>query len=241
MHPFTPVPRSTWRRRDLRERGTRGRRWPQRSALVLLSTLALVTTPIALSSAPEPTAPGDFAALLTLRDDDAAARSGARAPTSTEPTTAAPTTPPPAASSPSAPTAQAAPTAPETLAAPAAPPVPTVSEEIVTRTNAERTAAGLAPLAVSACGTEQAAARTALLVAEDRFEHDPLEPVLEACAARAVGENLALGYPTPLAVVAGWMGSEGHRANILNPTYTQIGVACTASPKGQLCAQVFLG
>ena len=67
------------------------------------------------------------------------------------------------------------------------------------------------------------------------------QPLLEACAARAVGENLALGYPTPLAVVAGWMGSDGHRANILNPTYTQIGVACTASPKGQLCAQVFLG
>lgn len=211
--------------------------------MVLLSTLALVTMPIALSSAPDPVAPGDFAALLTLRDDDPATRSGARAPTSTEPTTSAPTATAPATTPPATPPG-AAPTAatpPAASQAPAAAPAPTISDEIVTRTNAERTAAGLAPLAVSACGTEQAAARTALLVAEDRFEHDPLEPVLEACAARAVGENLALGYPTPLAVVAGWMGSEGHRANILNPTYTQIGVACTPSPKGQLCAQVFLG
>ncbi|KQY42808.1 hypothetical protein ASD18_17615 [Cellulomonas sp. Root137] len=198
-----------------------------------------------MSSAPDPIQPGDFAALLTLRDDDPATRSGVRAPASTSPTATAPATSAPPAAVP--PSASVAPTAPATSAAPVAPvapaqpPVPTVSDEIVTRTNAERAAVGLAPLAVSACGTEQAAARTALLVAEDRFEHDPLEPVLEACAARAVGENLALGYPTPLAVVAGWMGSDGHRANILNPTYTQIGVACTASPKGQLCAQVFLG
>jgi uncharacterized protein YkwD len=251
VHPFTPVPRERWHRRDLRQRTPGGRRWSRRSTLVLLCTLALVSTPVALTSGPDPLDPGDFASLLTVRDGDRATRSGARAPESATPTSAPPTTTAPpaeppadAASTPPAP--PAAPAAPPAQpAAPAAPPVqpaaPTVSDEIVTRTNAERTNAGLAPLAVSACGTEQATARTALLVAEDRFEHDPLEPVLAACAARAVGENLALGYPTPLAVVAGWMGSKGHRANILNPTYTQIGVACTPSPKGQLCAQVFLG
>ena len=113
-------------------------------------------------------------------------------------------------------------------------------EEIVTRTNEERVAAGLPALAVSDCATQQAVARTALLAAENRFEHDPLEPILEACAVRAVGENLALGYPTAVAVVAGWMGSDGHRANILNTTYTQIGVGCTEGPRGILCAQVFV-
>ena len=60
------------------------------------------------------------------------------------------------------------------------------------------------------------------------------------CAVRAVGENLALGYPTALAVVAGWMGSEGHRNNILSAKYTQIGVGCTEGPRGILCAQVFV-
>lgn len=38
------------------------------------------------------------------------------------------------------------------------------------------------------------------------------------------GENLAGGYDTPEAVVEGWMGSAGHRENILNPKYREIGV-----------------
>ncbi len=37
-------------------------------------------------------------------------------------------------------------------------------------------------------------------------------------------ENIAMGYPTPEAVMAGWMGSEGHRENILNPKMTEIGI-----------------
>ncbi|MDI1459500.1 CAP domain-containing protein [Catellatospora sp. KI3] len=32
----------------------------------------------------------------------------------------------------------------------------------------------------------------------------------------AAGENIAYGYPNPQSVVAAWMGSSGHRANILN-------------------------
>jgi len=222
VHPFTPVPHDLRQRRDLRERG-RGRRWPRTVALSVLTTLALVAAPVALGRAPERGSSSE-SGVQALRDQDPAARSGTRIPLSTAPATS--TTP--------------APTPTPTTVAPA-PTTPTVPEEIVTRTNDERAAAGLAPLTVSGCATEQATARTALLVAEDRFEHDPLEPVLAACDARAVGENLALGYPTPLAVVAGWMGSEGHRANILNPAYTQIGVACTTGAKGPLCAQVFVG
>ncbi|RHA37137.1 hypothetical protein D1825_17810 [Cellulomonas rhizosphaerae] len=114
-------------------------------------------------------------------------------------------------------------------------------DEIVTRTNAERTKAGLPALKVSSCAAKQAAARTKVLVEEDRFEHDPLGPIVEACGIGTVGENLALGYPTAKAVVAGWMGSAGHKANILGEQYTKIGVGCTKGPKGQLCAQVFLG
>lgn len=42
----------------------------------------------------------------------------------------------------------------------------------------------------------------------------------------ALGENLALGsYAGDAGVVAAWMASPGHRANILDPHYTQIGVA----------------
>ena len=41
---------------------------------------------------------------------------------------------------------------------------------------------------------------------------------------RTAGENIAKGYASPQAVVNGWMNSSGHRANILNASYTQIGV-----------------
>ena len=44
----------------------------------------------------------------------------------------------------------------------------------------------------------------------------------------ACGENIAAGYTTPEAVVAGWMDSEGHRANILSPDYCDIGVGYAA-------------
>ena len=41
---------------------------------------------------------------------------------------------------------------------------------------------------------------------------------------RSAGENIAKGYKSPAAVVDGWMNSSGHRANILNPSFTHIGV-----------------
>ena len=107
-------------------------------------------------------------------------------------------------------------------------------------TNEARRDAGLDPLDVSTCATDQAVSRSAVLVAEDRFEHDPLEPIVTACGRGSVGENLALGYPTARATVDGWLGSQGHRANLLGD-FTAIGVGCTDSDRGPLCAQVFLG
>ncbi len=41
---------------------------------------------------------------------------------------------------------------------------------------------------------------------------------------RTAGENIAAGQRTPESVVQGWMNSPGHRANILNENFTQIGV-----------------
>ena len=38
------------------------------------------------------------------------------------------------------------------------------------------------------------------------------------------GENIAYGYPTPVSVVNAWMNSPGHRANILNPSFCDLGV-----------------
>ncbi|MBC8560109.1 SafA/ExsA family spore coat assembly protein [Fumia xinanensis] len=56
---------------------------------------------------------------------------------------------------------------------------------------------------------------------------------------KTAGENIAYGYSTPEAVIKGWMNSEGHRKNILNPSFTQIGVGYVAS--GNYWTQMFIG
>jgi len=56
---------------------------------------------------------------------------------------------------------------------------------------------------------------------------------------RTAGENIAYGQSTPQAVVNAWMNSSGHRANILNPSYTQIGVGYVAN--GHYWTQLFIG
>jgi uncharacterized protein YkwD len=50
------------------------------------------------------------------------------------------------------------------------------------------------------------------------------------------GENIAAGYSSPESVVDGWMNSSGHRANILNCNFTEIGVgyAYAASDPGSV-------
>lgn len=56
---------------------------------------------------------------------------------------------------------------------------------------------------------------------------------------RTAGENIAYGYSSPQAVVTGWMNSEGHRKNILNASFTQIGVGYV--PQGHYWTQMFMG
>ena len=44
-----------------------------------------------------------------------------------------------------------------------------------------------------------------------------------------LGENIAAGYPGIDAVLAGWMASDGHCANLMNPNFKDFGMACSAS------------
>ncbi|MGN8245376.1 CAP domain-containing protein [Cellulomonas soli] len=198
--------------------------------------------PTATSSAPAESAAGAGVPAVSAAPDATATPSGTSSPQATQPAAgpadAAPPTSPDGGGSPAG---DPAASAPQAAAAPAPAVEASLTQQIVDLTNVERAAAGLPALAVSACGAAQAQARTDLLVAEDRFEHDPLGPIMRACAASTVGENLAMGYRDASSTVAGWMASQGHRENILRRGYTSIGVACTAGPNGQLCAQVFLG
>lgn len=56
---------------------------------------------------------------------------------------------------------------------------------------------------------------------------------------RTAGENIARGYSTPAAVVEGWMNSPGHRANILNSSFTHMGVGYVKI--GSYWTQMFVG
>jgi uncharacterized protein YkwD len=54
---------------------------------------------------------------------------------------------------------------------------------------------------------------------------DPWERMTNAgFTGTEVGENIAAGYDSPEAVVAGWMDSDGHCSNIMNGAATLIGV-----------------
>jgi uncharacterized YkwD family protein len=56
-----------------------------------------------------------------------------------------------------------------------------------------------------------------------------------------MGENIALGYLTPETVIKGWMNSPGHKANMLDPEYTHIGVGLAYNSNGvPLWTQMFL-
>lgn len=55
----------------------------------------------------------------------------------------------------------------------------------------------------------------------------------------SAGENIAQGYRTPEQVVTGWMNSPGHRANILNASFTHLGVGYDSN--GHYWTQMFIG
>ena len=56
---------------------------------------------------------------------------------------------------------------------------------------------------------------------------------------RSAGENIARGQATPQKVVDAWMNSSGHRANILNSSFTHIGVGYAEN--GRYWTQMFIG
>ncbi|MEU2267481.1 CAP domain-containing protein [Streptomyces olindensis] len=116
-------------------------------------------------------------------------------------------------------------------------------------TNRERARAGLPPLAVDPLLTAAAQAHSADMVARAFYSHtapDGSRPWDRAAAAgstrRSIGENIACGQRSPADVVEGWMNSPGHRANILKPGFTHIGIGFAGGGRaGTYWTQVFGG
>ncbi|MFD3485470.1 CAP domain-containing protein [Streptomyces sp. NPDC058665] len=103
--------------------------------------------------------------------------------------------------------------------------------DVVALTNAERGSAGLRPLAGDPRLTAAAQAHSDDMVARGFYSHTGLDgrqpwdrAVAAGCTHRVIGENIACGQRSPAEVVRGWMDSPGHRANILKPDFTHIGV-----------------
>lgn len=123
----------------------------------------------------------------------------------------------------------------------------TYADEVIRLVNEQRVANGLNELSTYFDLTSVAQTRAQELT--QSYSHT--RPNGESCftALReanidytAAGENIAAGYSTPEAVVEGWMNSKAHRANILNPNYSKIGVGYCAdgSGYGSYWVQVFV-
>ncbi|NND83929.1 MAG: hypothetical protein HKN46_02150 [Acidimicrobiia bacterium] len=111
--------------------------------------------------------------------------------------------------------------------------------------NAERVGAGLAPLEWHERISDVAQAYARRMAVGGFFGHtapegDSIGDRVEAAGIpyRVVGENLAVAVTMEMAH-EGLMESEGHRANILNPEFTSMGVGLVETPYGVVIVQVF--
>jgi uncharacterized protein YkwD len=123
-------------------------------------------------------------------------------------------------------------------------------QAILDSVNAERTARGIAPLTYHAQLTQAALAHAA-----DQFSANCLTSLSHrgtdgsspgdriartGLRVRTWGENLACNQQSPAQVMAAWMNSAGHRASILNSSFTHIGISITRDSRGHLYwSQVF--
>ena len=114
---------------------------------------------------------------------------------------------------------------------PSAPSASSFEEQVVVLVNQERKKAGLAPLTHRADIKNVAEKKAMDMINSNYFSHtspnygSPFD-MLKAFGVsyRTAGENIAKGQKSPQEVMNAWMNSSGHRANILNGSYTSIGV-----------------
>ena len=112
------------------------------------------------------------------------------------------------------------------------------ARSVVDQVNRERTARGLSALRVDPALTAAAQIRAQEIV--ERFSHTrPDGTRWSTVSSVAYGENIARGQKTADKVMAAWMSSGGHRANILRANYGSIGVACVKSGNVYYWVQLF--
>jgi len=124
-----------------------------------------------------------------------------------------------------------------------------LANAVIRLVNAHRASLGLRTLAVSPALTRSASWKARHMATYRYMAHDdPAPPVARSAGERIAacgysggwGENIAEGYPTPSSVVAAWLASPGHKANIENPSYVVTGSGAAVAGGGiTLWAQDF--
>lgn len=122
-----------------------------------------------------------------------------------------------------------------------------VEAQVIALVNKERSAAGCSPVTENANLTKAADDYSDVLAASGKLSHtgpDGSTMVTRAEAAgykgwSTLGENIAMGHPDAAAVMKGWMESPGHKANILNCSFKEIGVGVHSGDGGPWWTQDF--
>jgi uncharacterized protein YkwD len=132
--------------------------------------------------------------------------------------------------------------APVPVAAPAPAPAPAAfdpaaaAQRLLDLTNQERAAAGIGPMAMRGDVTSIAQGHSEAMAAAGTIWHNEAyltHPVRTALAAKMLGENVGMGGSVDQVHVA-LMNSPGHKANILEPVFTVVGMAVVKAPSGAL-------
>jgi uncharacterized protein YkwD len=141
---------------------------------------------------------------------------------------------------------RAAPTDPATTAAAAATTTPaarsaSAEDQVLALVNTARATAGCRALTFDARLTKAARGHSADMAQRDYFAHDTPEGASSGDRVTdagyrwsMVGENIAAGQPNAAEVMDDWMHSSGHRANILNCGYRNLGVGLIRDGNGKI-------
>jgi len=114
------------------------------------------------------------------------------------------------------------------------------AEQLSREANRVRAAEGLDELALSRCLARAATGRAEELVGGP-LEHRPLPDIADRCTDTGrLAENLVRSAATPGEVVAAWMGSTGHRNNLVDPAMLAVGTGCRRDGAELLCVQLYL-
>lgn len=116
-----------------------------------------------------------------------------------------------------------------------------LENEVIRLVNEERSKNGRSPLASNNELNRLARLKSEDFVKNNYFSHSsptygtPFDMMRDnGISFTAAGENIASGQKNAEEVMKHWMASSGHRENILNPTYNQIGVGVAKDNQGKL-------